>query len=110
MLLYFTQGTAISVSISALYECDIMDLLSMISFTRELRLYILISYSAFTTRASFTNQLSVLIPNLTSTFINNETHLVVYFDNKEVVLKKMDIPTEPPALHFLNNIDSLLKE
>ncbi|KAK7691374.1 hypothetical protein QCA50_004773 [Cerrena zonata] len=69
-----------------------------------------VPHSAFAAGIPFANPSPAPIPNPTGTAVNSKTHLVVYFDNEEVVLKKTDIPPEPPALHFSNNIDGLLRE
>lgn len=75
----------------------------MMPFTRELGLFL--PQSTPPTVAS-TAQTS----GPDSAVIKEGTHLMVYLDGEEVVFRREEIPTEPPAIHFSNNIDGLLRE
>lgn len=77
-------------------------------FTREIGLFMTTPHPAFTAGISFANPTPASVS--TPTAVNSETHLVVHFGDEEVIFNKADIPIEPPAVHFANNIDGLLRE
>lgn len=72
------------------------------SFTRECSLFMLQPHPS----ASIPPQAQDPAPPA----VNNETHLIVNIDSKEIILNCQQIPADPPAIHLSANINTLLWE